>query len=79
MVNDRVTQVGCGMSTYKSFSGGWNYTNYLMACNIDSNNVDGWTTYKVGEPASACVDGADVDFPGLCKVTEPIDPNSKNN
>lgn len=79
MVNDRITQVGCGISTYLTFSGGWNFTNYLMACNYDSTNVNGWKTYKSGDAASGCINGPDDDYPGLCKITEPIDPNSNKN
>jgi hypothetical protein len=75
VVTDRTTQVGCAISIYHTNTTRWNFTNYLAACNYASTNVYGNPVYKSGAVASGCVNGPDEQLPGLCKITEPIDPN----
>lgn len=72
MVTDRTTRVGCAISSFRD--GNWN--TYLMACNYASTNMMGSPVYKSGSPASACQKGGDAKYPGLCKTSEPIDPNA---
>jgi hypothetical protein len=79
MVTDRTTEIGCGISTHKTTSGSWTFNNYLVACNYASTNIMSWPVYRAGSTASACEDGADPNFPGLCKTSEKIDPNSNSN
>jgi hypothetical protein len=73
MVTERSTQIGCAVSFY-SGSGSWK--NYLMACNYASTNMRGCSVYRSGAATSGCTLGADSTYPGLCKVNEPINPNS---
>jgi len=72
LVNDRQTAVGCAISRY--VSNGYNYS--LMACNYASTNIMNRPVYTTGSVGSGCTKGRDTTFPGLCKTTESIDPNS---
>lgn len=71
MVTDRTTQVGCEISSFRSRG----YNSYLLACNYASTNIIGCSVYKSGRQAQACSLGADSRYPGLCKISEPIDAN----
>jgi hypothetical protein len=75
VVNERSTQVGCALVNYKTTYPTWVAKNFLIACNYATGNIQGWPVYKTGTKASGCVSGADSLYPGLCKVTEVIDPN----
>jgi hypothetical protein len=75
MANDRVTRIGCGMTTYKSTVNGRLWRNYLLACNYASTNIIGLPVYQSGPVADGCPDGADLQYPGLCTKTDKIDPN----
>ena len=76
LVCERQTQIGCAISTYKSSINNREFNNYLMTCNYASTNMQTYPTYRSGtETGSACKEGTDSEFPGLCKITEPIDPN----
>jgi hypothetical protein len=78
-VTDRTTEVGCGVSSYYEVFDGTTFKTYLVACNYASTNMLTWPVYKSGPVASDCVGGADDVYPGLCKITENIDPNSNDN
>lgn len=71
MMQERITEFGCAISTY--VIGGWN--NYLLACNYNSINLMGCSVYRAGPVASGCLQGPDPTYPGLCKITENINPN----
>lgn len=76
MVCERQTQMGCGISTYQTTIDNREFNNYLIACNFASTNMQTYPTYRSGDvTGSACKLGTDSQFPGLCKITEPIDPN----
>jgi hypothetical protein len=70
MVNERVTHIGCGVSTFKNPSDGT-----VFACNYAAHNMGGWPIYRSGKQASGCKGGPDKVFPGLCKTSEKINPN----
>jgi hypothetical protein len=72
MVNERSTDVGCAISSF--LSANWK-NNYIIACNYASTNIRGCSAYRSGKPASLCTLGKDSEFPALCKISEPIDPN----
>jgi hypothetical protein len=78
MATERNTQVGCGISTFRTTSGSWTFNTYLLACNYAATNMIGWPVYKTGAKASGCVGGADFLHTGLCKVSENIDPNTNS-
>lgn len=57
------TQIGCAMSTF--FDGSW--YSYLVACNYyTAGNYQGQQVYPFGATASACPNGVDATFTGLC-------------
>jgi len=70
MAYDRATHVGCAFARYTN-----NYKTGLFACNYASGNIKGYRVYKCGIPASGCLHGKNSNYPALCNVNEPIDPN----
>lgn len=70
MAYDRATHVGCAFARYTD-----NYKTGLFACNYASGNIKGYRVYKCGIPASGCLFGKNSNYPALCNVNEPIDPN----
>jgi hypothetical protein len=79
LVTDRTTEVGCSLASEISVIDGTDVQTYFIACNYASTNIPNWPVYKSGPAASACVGGADIDFPGLCKDTESINANLNDN
>lgn len=72
IVSERNTAIGCGIIRYTS--GGYFWS--LIACNYASTNILQQPVYRSGNATSLCTLGADLTYPGLCKTTEPINPNS---
>lgn len=77
LICERQTQLGCAISTYITTINERDFNNYLIVCNFASTNMETNPTYRSGNrTGSACKLGTDTKFPGLCKITEPIDPNN---
>lgn len=70
MAYDRATHVGCAFARYTN-----NYKTGLFACNYSSGNIKGYKVYSCGLPATGCRFGKNPNYPALCSVNEPIDPN----
>ena len=69
LVTDRAVQVGCAAAQYTN--GQWKTC--LLACNYAFTNLVGSPVYVSGPAASKCTKGSNNDYPGLCKVDEPIE------
>lgn len=74
MIHERATHVGCGLSSYVSGGFYWN----LLACNYAYPNMLSVPVYTTASVAGAgCILGTNgPTYPGLCKTTEPINPNT---
>ena len=72
VVIERNTQVGCAISNY--MNGAFHIG--MLACNYASTNVLGQPVYRGGPTGSGCTLGRDPTYTGLCRINEPIDPNS---
>lgn len=72
IIQESNTAVGCALAEYDEEP--WEKV-YLFACNYATNNRYGCPVYKAGNETSGCVTGPDLEFPSLCNVTEPINPN----
>nr|E0XKJ8.1 RecName: Full=Allergen Tab y 5.0101; AltName: Full=Allergen Tab a 1; AltName: Full=Antigen 5-related protein; Short=Ag 5 allergen; AltName: Allergen=Tab y 5.0101; Flags: Precursor [Tabanus yao]ADM18345.1 putative Tab y 1 allergen [Tabanus yao] len=73
-ISDRVTAVGCGLTTWKL--GG--KARALLTCNFSSENDYNRPVYKTGNsPGEKCIK-KDETFKNLCSAQEPINPNEHN-
>ena len=72
MASERNTQVGCALSNYVSAGRNWS----LLTCNYATTNVLNQPVYRTGATGSGCTLGRDPTYTGLCRITEPINPNS---
>lgn len=70
MAYDRATHVGCAFARYSD-----SYHTGLFACNYASGNIKGYRVYKCGKPGGGCIYGRNPNYPALCSINEPIDPN----
>lgn len=72
MAQDRSSQVGCGLATYKSGGFYWN----LLACNYARTNIMNQPVYVSSEVAgSECQSGKNPTYPALCGANEGVNPN----
>lgn len=71
---DRNTHVGCAMMRFTNPQYPFLYI-YNTACNYASTYAVGVHVYKVGEPASECLTGANPKYPALCSLKEQYNPN----
>lgn len=72
LVNERMTHVGCALSTYTESGFYWR----LLACNYAYTNMVGKPVYQDGTIGSSCTTGTDSVFTNLCTVNEQIDVNA---
>uniref|UniRef100_A0A182PV17 Venom allergen-1 n=1 Tax=Anopheles epiroticus TaxID=199890 RepID=A0A182PV17_9DIPT len=70
MASDQTARIGCAMQHWKQ--GPW--LTYYFVCNYAVTNVIGRPTYKPGPVGSACSTGLNPSLPGLCSVSESINP-----
>jgi hypothetical protein len=66
MVTDRVTAVGCAM--IKFFANSRN--NYIFACNYNSVNMIGASTYQSGTPVAGKCTQKNPTYPALCYAND---------
>ncbi|XP_032308876.1 antigen 5 like allergen Cul n 1 [Drosophila ananassae] len=66
MAQEKNTHCGCAAAFY--YENGMNW--FLMACNYATTNWVGEPVYQRGVKASGCKKGTNVNYPGLCKVSE---------
>lgn len=69
------TDVGCGATQYYDNGYYW----FIMTCNYASSSKNGMTAYFEGSPGSGCSTGINPQFPGLCSINEPLNPNYSYN
>ncbi|XP_002023518.2 venom allergen 5 [Drosophila persimilis] len=69
MAQEKNTHCGCAAAFYTA--SGMNY--FLLACNYATTNWVGSPVYQRGVKASGCLKGTNVNYSGLCKVTEVYD------
>nr|C8YJA1.1 RecName: Full=Tabinhibitin 6; Flags: Precursor [Tabanus yao]ACS72296.1 RGD-containing platelet inhibitor 6 [Tabanus yao] len=73
-LSDRVTAVGCGLTTWQDGA----KARALLTCNFSSQNTWGRPVYKIGNsPGEKCIE-KDETYKNLCSASEPIDPNESN-
>ncbi|XP_065368937.1 antigen 5 like allergen Cul n 1-like [Calliphora vicina] len=73
-VLDRNTHVGCAMLRYTHPVYTFLHI-YNTACNYASIYALDVPVYRVGKPASMCTTGEHPQYPALCSINEPFNPN----
>lgn len=75
MANEKMTHVGCAMSTFNTVLSGTTWRTALLACNYAFTNFMGRRVYQQGAIASDCITGVDSTYTSICSLNEPIDVN----
>lgn len=70
MVNEKQTNVGCGIAQFK-YNG---YFSIYLVCNYAITNILNSPVYTAGSSCSGCTTGCHPTYKGLCSPTEPIVP-----
>lgn len=78
MANEKMTHIGCAVSTFNTVLSGTTWRTALLACNYAFTNFLGRRVYQSGNTASQCVSGTDSIYASLCSIHEPIDVNDWN-
>lgn len=71
MATAQANEVGCAISQFTSSKGKESY----IACNYSFGIPLGFKLYESGRPASKCTTGSNPNYPALCSVDEPVNPN----
>lgn len=71
MVTDDAFQVGCAAVQFdQPDANGYVWTSTYYVCDYSRTNIYGSAVYVSGTTASACKNGTNPQYPGLCSVNE---------